>query len=528
MGDFDSADELIATAARLRDIAGAVGSFAPECADEAAGESCDADPLVYEAAHTAVLAETWRDRYRWAAHEGVWRFWDGRVWHQTPEAVVVAAAQKVLRRHYAYCLAQDCRDAEYKRLKALHAASCRYQSVSAGLAFLKGERGFHTEFAQWDGSPYLLNCADGMVDLRTGAFTAHDPKLMCTRLCRWEYSNEHTTGAWERHLERCLPEPDVRRQVQRDLGRALVDAVLEESLPIWFGSGANGKSTTQSALLHGLDGYGKKAVKDLLVASKFEHHPTEIADLAGARMVFCEEIEDGRHLDEALVKDLTGGGRKKARFMRQDNFEFEQTFSIFLLVNHRPAITGTDTGIWRRIRLVPWTVSIPPAQQRPQDEMVSELVADGSWILRWLVAGFADWQADHHWVADEVKVATDLYRSESDRLGGFMQTCCDVKPFAEVSAADLHAAHVSWCIEEGESSMNKTAFGKELRNRGFTARRGTAGVQLWTGISLRVTRSDTFASSPRETNLLYGLTENVPLRATEAEKNEFDDDFGGV
>ena len=107
-----------------------------------------------------------------------------------------------------------------------------YQSVSAGLAFLKGESGFHTEFAQWDGSPYLLNCADGMVDLRTGAFTAHDPKLMCTRLCRWEYSNENTTGAWQRHLERCLPEPDVRRQVQRDLGRALVDAVLEESLPI--------------------------------------------------------------------------------------------------------------------------------------------------------------------------------------------------------------------------------------------------------------------------------------------------------
>jgi putative DNA primase/helicase len=479
------------------------------------------EPLVCEAAHTAVLADAWRGCYRWAQHEGSWRRWDGHVWEKVAEPVVVAAAQKALREHYGRCLAGDASRVEYDRLRTLHIAACRYASVAAGLAFLKGEPGFHTESDQWDADPYLLNCADGLLDLRTQKMRPHDPTALCTKTMRWSYADETSTGAWQRHLERCLPSADVRRQVQRDLGRALVGADLEESLPIWFGTGANGKSTTERAIQQGADGYGKKAARNLLVASKFERHPTEIADLAGARLVFSEEVEDGKQLAEALVKDLTGGATQKARFMRCDNFEFEQTFSIFLLVNHRPVITGTDKGIWRRIRLVPWTVAIPLAEQRPQDEVVAELLADGSWMLRWMVAGFADWQADHHWLADEVKVATDAYRAEQDRLAGFLAEVCEEKRFAEVSAADLHAAHGSWCIAEGEESLSKTALGKALKSRGFTSKRASGGTHMWQGIRLRVTRSDTFPGSSLENASRENEAENTSLRVTKADEEVF-------
>ena len=292
-----------------------------------------------------------------------------------------------------------------------------------GLAFLKGEPGFHTEFEEWDADPYTLNCADGLLDMRTQTLRPHDPAALCTKITRWSFAGTRAQAPGSATWSAACPNPDVRRQVQRDLGRALVGADLEESLPIWYGSGANGKSTTAARHPAGLDGYGKKAARNLLVATKFERHPTELADLAGSRIVFSEEVEDGKRLDEALVKDLTGGSRQKARFMRGDNFEFEQTFSIFLLVNHRPTITGTDRGIWRRIRLVPWTVSIPFAEQRPQDEMVAELIADGAWMLRWMVAGFADWQADHHWVAEEVQAATASVPAEQDRLAGFLDRC---------------------------------------------------------------------------------------------------------
>jgi len=457
----------------------------------------EGEPLVCEAAHTEVLRGQWRGRYRWSQHEGSWRRWSGHVWEKVAEPAVVTAAQKALRRHYGHCLAENQSSTEYKRLRDLHTAACRHASVLAGLAFLKGEDGFHTVHEQWDADPYTLNCADGILDVRTQTLGPHDPEALCTKIMRWRYSDEATSGAWERHLARCLPSDDVQRQLQRDLGRALVGADLEESLSIWCGTGANGKSTTERALLDGADGYGKKAANNLLVVSRYDRHPTELADLAGSRLVFSEEIEDGKRLAEALVKDLTGGSDKKARFMNRDFFQFPQTFSIFLLVNHRPVITGTDQGIWRRIRLVPWSVPIPLAQQRPQDEVVAELAADGAWMLRWMVAGFADWQADHHWIADEVKVATAAYQTEQDRLAGFIADACDEKAFAQVSVGRLYEAYAAWCADAEEQALGKIAFGKSLRSRGLQQKRvGSEREHVWVGIRLRTTADNSTSSSP--------------------------------
>jgi putative DNA primase/helicase len=448
------------------------------------------DPLVLEAAHAEVLARTWRDVYRWSQHERSWRHWTGRVWKLADESVVVNAAQKVLRRHYGRLLAKGQTAAEDKRLRDLHASTCRYASVQKGLAFLRGEPGFHTEFEEWDADPYLLNCADGILDLRTQALGPHTASMLCTKVTKWAYGSEESTGAWEAHLTRWLPDADVRRQVMRDLGRALAGAALEESLPIWYGTGANGKTTTTRSVLMGLGSYGKQAVKDLLVASKYERHSTDLADLAGSRLVIAEEIQDGRHLDEATVKMLTGGNRQKARFMRCDNFEFEQTFSIFLLVNHRPVIAGTDRGIWRRLRVVPWSVSIAKEEQRPQEEVVAELMADGSWMLRWMVAGFADWQVDHHWVANAVTVATAAYEVDQDVLAGFLGRKCVANTRATTSVEDLYAAYLSDSEEYGEEGvepLSKIAFGRQLRSRGMTQLKAAGGVRTWTGIGLVAT-----------------------------------------
>jgi putative DNA primase/helicase len=448
------------------------------------------EPLVLEAAHASVLANEWRDQYRWAGHEGAWRLWTGRVWKKVSEPVVVNAAQKVLRRYYGQRLAAGQSAAEDKRLHDLHRATCRYASVLGGLAFLKGEPGFHTEFEEWDADAYTENCADGLLDMRTQTLRPHDQAALCTKITRWSFADTESTGAWERHLRRCLPDDDVRRQVQRDLGRALVGTDLEESLPIWYGSGANGKSTTARTILQGVGEYGRQAVKDLLVAAKFERHSTDLADLAGSRIVIAEEIQDGKHLDEAAVKNLTGGNRKKARFMRCDNFEFEQTFSIFLLVNHRPVITGTDKGIWRRLRVVPWTVSIPFAEQRPQDEMVAELMADGAWMMRWMAAGFADWQADHYWIAEPVKVATAAYEAEQDVLAGFLNRRCVLNPQATVTVDQLHEAYIIDTLENGDEGvepLTKIAFGKRLKGRNFTQDKATGGSRVWHGIGLVAT-----------------------------------------
>jgi putative DNA primase/helicase len=492
--------------------------------DGLAAPADEAEPLVHEAAHAEVLAAAWRGLYRWAVHEGTWRRWSGQVWEVAGEPQVVAAAQSELRRHYGQQLAARQSKADDKRLLALHVETCRYQSVLAGLAFLKGADGFYTDFEAWDADPYALNCADGILDVRTQTLRPHDPEALCTRIARWSYSDETTTGAWQHHLSLCLPSAEVRRQVQRDLGRALVDAVLEHSLPIWYGVGRNGKSTTQDALQQGLDGYARQAAKNLLMASKFERHTTEIAELAGSRLVFSEEIAAGRDLDEAQVKKLTGGGPQTARFMRQDNFTFKQTFSIFLLTNHHPVVAGTDRAIWARLRLVPWTVSIPFAQQRPQDEVVAELLADGSWMLRWMVAGFADWQADHHWIAEQVQAATAAYRAEQDRLAGFIADACEEKHYATADVGELFAAYETWCRANDEQTLGKVAFGKALRERGFGQTRG-AGKRVWAGIRLQnaenVTTRDNNSVSLAQDDLYRDEPENLSRLVTRGAKGVF-------
>ena len=267
--------------------------------------------------------------------------------------------------------------------------------------------------------------------------------------------------------------------------------MLEHSLAIWYGVGRNGKSTTADALLLGLGKYGMQAAKDLLVTSRNEHHPTEIAELAGARLVFVEETADGKNLDEAQVKRLTGGGNKRAHFMCKDNFDVPQTFSIALLVNHRPHVRGGDPGIWERLRLIPWSVRIPFCEQRPQDEVVAELVADGSWMLRWMVAGFADWQNDHHWIAEAVKVATHDYRAEEDALQSFIDRFCIEEPSATIPKGELYEAWAAdYALQNPARKVpSKIAFGKMLKERGIVSRPdGHAKVETWCGLTLKVRR----------------------------------------
>ncbi|MBA7540851.1 hypothetical protein ES705_33154 [subsurface metagenome] len=268
---------------------------------------------------------------------------------------------------------------------------------------------------------------------------------------------------------------------------ALVGTTIEEMLPIWYGGGGNGKSTTTAILGNVLGDYIQEAAPNLLVLSKFERHPTELAELAGLRIIFSSEIGQDKRLDEQRVKELTGGGlAKRAHFMRQDNFALAQTFTIFMLVNCHPVITGTDYAIWRRVRLIPWTEKIPDSEKLPQDEVVNRLAGEGPAILNWLLAGLADWQQDHKWMAPEVRAATTAYRAEQDRLGAFLADVCDEGAHFTVPVGGLHERYTTWCTEIGEDPLGKSAFNKRLRQRGKSTKRiGHENVWTWYGLRLK-------------------------------------------
>ena len=245
--------------------------------------------------------------------------------------------------------------------------------------------------------------------------------------------------------------------------------------------GATAKATTR-VFQRVLGDYARQAAPDLLVLSKHDRHPTERADLCGTRLVISSEVEDGRRLAEALVKDLTGGDRKKARFMNRDFFEFDQSFSIFLLCKNKPVVTGTDQGIWRRLRLVPWEERIPEDERRSQDDVVAELVAEGSGVLAWMMRGLEDYLADPHWVAQEVHAATQEWRQHEDRLGPFLADCCEFGPHFTIAVAELYSAYSTWAEVNGEEPLGKRHFGDMLRQRGIGQKKGEKRMRRWVGI----------------------------------------------
>jgi P4 family phage/plasmid primase-like protien len=348
-----------------------------------------------------------------------------------------------------------------------------------------------------DSDPWLLNVLNGTIELRTGELREHRREDLITKLAPVEYDPEAPAPIWNAALERALPSESLRRFFKRLCGYALTGDVSEHVLAVLYGTGANGKSTILNALLSAVGDYGMQAAPDLLIAKR-SSHPTEVADLFGMRLVASIEVEDGRRLAESLVKVLTGGDKVRARRMRQDFWEFDPTHKVFMAVNHKPEIRGTDIAIWRRIRLIPFTETIPPAEQ--DKKLPEKLRAERSGILAWAVEGCLEWQREGLQPPDEVRKATGQYRSEMDVIGAFLQDECDLDAGHRVSFTELYARYEQWCEEGGERAETRRKFNARLKERGqFVDRRsGPGGAYEWHGLRLLKKQSGGFAGKLKE------------------------------
>jgi putative DNA primase/helicase len=188
-------------------------------------------------------------------------------------------------------------------------------------------------------------------------------------------------------------------------------------------------------------------------------------------------------LAASLVKDLTGQDTVTARFMRAEFFDFPPTHKLWLSTNHKPEIRGTDTAIWRRIRLIPWSVTIPPEEQ--EKRLPATLRRELAGILAWAVRGCLEWQREGLRAPDEVRRATSEYRAEMDVLAGFLGECCETGPELWDYAKDLYTSYKRWCGETGERPETQRKFGERLRERGFQRDRGgSRGAGIWRGLRL--------------------------------------------
>lgn len=450
------------------------------------------DPLpeehLTELGHARRLVKEAGHRLRWVPAWRRWLAWDGCRWALdttgAADRVVKEVARAVTRRCDMAATPDDAvGKAELRSALKLESAA----AIRGTLALAGTEPGIAVAPEQLDAHPHLLNVANGVLDLDTRQLRKHDPDLLLTRITTVAYHPGASAPTWEKFLERILPDTELCKFVQRLLGCALSGRVIEHVLPIFLGAGANGKSTMLGAVATVLGEYAATADPALLVDRGYDTHPTGVADLQGRRLALVHETDSGRTLAEGTVKRLTGGDVIKARRMREDFWEFTPSHLLIMVTNHRPQVRGTDEGIWRRLRLVPFEVVVPPAERDP--ELPEKLAAEGEGILRWLIEGHTQWRTRGLDDPKAVTAATGRYRSDEDALGRFLDQMTHRSSQASVRTSLLFGEWQRWAGAEGVEPGTQTALTHDMGSRGYEIGKSN-GNKVVRGLALRADRED--------------------------------------
>jgi putative DNA primase/helicase len=381
-------------------------------------------------------------------------------------------------------------DAERSKQLAKHATRSESRSCIINTIFLaRSEPSVVIERNQLDQNNDLLNLPNGTLDLETNELHRHKRNDYITRLCPTEYNDQidvHKSKFYAFLQDITDNNIELMGYMQRAAGYALTGRICDHALFFLYGTGRNGKSTFLNTVINVLgQSYARIAPRDLLSAKRHgDSHPVATSTLHGYRFVATIEGEGNAKLAESLVKQLTGGDPIATRRMRENYWEFEPTHKIWLAANHKPRITGTDQGIWSRIRLIPFEVEIPEAKRDRSllDKLRQQSEAEA--VLAWLVAGHRAWREQGLDEPKIVREAISEYRREQDILGDWLDDRCEVGEDKVGRASDLFASYREWCEETKERfPLSQRLFGKALKDRGHEKQRDMRGI-VYEGLRL--------------------------------------------
>ena len=425
-----------------------------------------------------------------------WFVWDETRWcTDRPDLIewwAKLAARRIIQERDAAienARAEGKSDDEIKVIKQAYdahiASAARLKGVQDMLKLSQSEPGVRVRPDELDADPMLLGVENGAIDLRNGTLRPPCRDDLITKSTHVAFDPNARAPIWQQFLRRIMSEDDeMIAYMQRAAGYSLTGSTTEQVLFFLYGNGQNGKSVFVSMLSAILGDYASKMPCEMLMRSDRVSSASatpDVARLKGSRIAVFSELDEDQKFNESRVKDLTGSDRVVARPLYQEPFEFEPSHKLWIYGNHRPEITGTDYGIWRRLHVIHFRVLISEVER--DNELLSKLRGEREGILAWCVQGCIEWQRLGLSPPESISLAVDLYRDQSDSVAMFFEQRCEMYDDAKVTKAEMYAAFCSWIREENAKSMSQKAFGQRLARLGVDESR-SGETRYWEGVRL--------------------------------------------
>ena len=360
-----------------------------------------------------------------------------------------------------------------------------FRRIQALEGLLKISEEIKVEDFELDTNNYYFNVDKYTLNLKTMRVMEPNQKHLITKKSNFIFEKGTDCPTWNLFLMQIFNKDlQLIRFIQKAMGYALSGDVSEQCLFILWGTGANGKSTFLNVMLELFGDYATSTGIETFMKKNSEQS-NDLARLKGLRLVTTSEIEQGRQISESLIKVVTGEDALTARFLYGEYFSFKPTFKIFMATNHKPKIRGADNGIWRRIKMIPFTVTIPPEQR--DKNLTEKLIAENSGILNWLLKGYAMWKKEGLEEPDAVREANEEYRMDMDSVGTFVSDCLELDASLQwrLPTNMLYQTYIKWCSRNNERVMSQKWLGMRMSEKGFK-RVITGGLRQWCGLAVKL------------------------------------------
>ncbi len=441
-------------------------------------------------------------RYKPGFKSGQWFIWSGKYWNVDCVGRIEVLARNVIKslqqqgKELPKCNREGNPNDDLK--KQIQKFVLRSENDNRIRAMINQSRTEHNIILnEMNKDAYLLNLKKGTLNLKTGKLQEHNRKDYITKLVHVDFNPEAKCPNWIEFIYKIfMGNKELIEYIQKSVGYSMTGDSNLQCFYILHGKGANGKGTFMKAIRTILGDYAAVLKSTSLMGKKGDEGARgDLAKPEVKTFVWINELEEGKYFDEALVKSLSSGRDEviPVRRMYEEEFDLHPTFKLWMTTNKLPKIKGTDNGIWRRVRQIPFEYNFENDPAKDEYFFENKLMPEMNGILNWAIEGCLRWQKEGIEVPNEVKYAIDTYRNDMDPVQRFLDEECIVSKTCTTRIAQLYKSYQDWCHDNKEYVLSSRKLTQKLMEKDFKQGRDMKS-KYWTGIGIANTTHTTLTA----------------------------------